>query len=337
MTTFLRLLAEPDKAQALLETCTHLRQGTSDPRHFEVAPSSFDAVPGKPFAYWVSEAVREVFRRLPGFEGEGRTVKQGLATADDFRFVRAWWEVSGQGWFSFAKGGSFSPFYADVTLVLNWHSNGREMKAWADPLYGNSGWSRIIKSTQYYLRPGLTWPRRTNGLSFRVMPAGCIFADKGPAAFVTNDDPDDLLALSCLLNSRAFGLLVSVQLARTELAQSYEVGLIQQTPIPPLTPGQHQHLASLARRAWSLKRTLDTVTETSHAFLLPAALRPRLGDYDPPAIEVELARIQAEIDTMAFDLYGFAEADRRPLTPTPLPEGEGLFRLPSPPREKGWG
>jgi len=118
------------------------------------------------------------------------------------------------------------------------------------------------------------------------------------------------LALACLLNSSAFGLLVSVQLARVELAQSFEVGLIQQTPIPTLTTEQRLQLAALARRAWSLKRTLDTITENSHAFLLPADLRLRLGDYDPPAIVAELARIQAEIDTLAFDLYGFEEADR---------------------------
>lgn len=142
------------------------------------------------------------------------------------------------------------------------------------------------------------------------MPRGCIFADKGPAIFAADDTAEGLLALCALVNSQAFGLLVSVQLARTELAQSFEVGLIQQTPIPDLTADQQANLAALARRAWSLKRTLDTVEETSHAFVLPAALRARQGEYDPPAIEAELARIQAEIDAIAFDLYGFAEADR---------------------------
>ncbi len=73
---------------------------------------------------------------------------------------------------------------------------------------------------------------------------------------------------------------------------------------------QEFHSPALARRAWSLKRTLDTVNETSHAFLLPAALRARLGDYEPPAIEAELARIQAEIDRIAFDLYGFSATDQ---------------------------
>ncbi|WP_295543465.1 hypothetical protein [uncultured Thiohalocapsa sp.] len=138
------------------------------------------------------------------------------------------------------------------------------------------------------------------------MPAGCIFADKGPAAFVADDDPEALLALLALTNSRAFALLVSLQMA----FGSYEVGVIQRTPVPDLNPAQRTQLAQLARRAWSLKRTLDTTTETSHAFLLPLALRPRQGDFDPPAITAKLAAIQAEIDQIAFELYDFSPDDR---------------------------
>ncbi|NEV62357.1 type II restriction endonuclease subunit M [Thiorhodococcus minor] len=307
MTQFLRLLAEDDKAQALLETCTRLRAGEDDSRHFEVTPDAFDAVPGKPFAYWVSEAVRETFVSLPSMSGIGGGAKCGLGTLDDFRFLRLWWEAPGEHWIDFAKGGNFSPWYSDIHLLLSWQESGKELKQFVQDKVGSA--SRKIQAQDFYFRPGLTWPRRTNGLSFRVMPAGCIFADKGPAAFVVDDDPDEIFGLCAVLNSRAFDLLVSVQLARTELAQSYEVGLIQQTPIPQLTT-DHRPLTTLAKRAWSLKRTLDTVNETSHAFLLPATLRPRLGDYDPPAIQAELEQIQAEIDSIAFDLYGFSEADR---------------------------
>lgn len=62
-------------------------------------------------------------------------------------------------------------------------------------------------------------------------------------------------------HGKAFGLLVSVQLARVELAQSFEVGLIQQTPVPNLTSSND--LNSRLADAWSLKRSLDTITETS--------------------------------------------------------------------------
>ena len=64
----------------------------------------------------------------------------------------------------------------------------RELKAWAGSLYNESHWSRIIKNVDFYLKPGITWPRRTNGLSFRILPRGCVFSDKGPAIFVEYDE-----------------------------------------------------------------------------------------------------------------------------------------------------
>lgn len=316
MTIFLRLLADKNKANNLLASCTAVRSGDSDVRVLQVTPESFRAVPGAPFAYWVSEAVRRVFKQLPAFENEGRAAQHGGSTKDDFRFLRLWWEndAGSARWTSFAKGGAFSPFYADVYLAVNWKDDARELEAAILHKYPYLGETAnwVLHRECNYLRPGLTWTRRTtSSFSLRVIPAGCIFADKGPAAFANNDDSEELLALCAILNSRAFGILVSLQLAAADAAaRSYEVGIVQKTPVPDLSIDQQAMLAALARRAWSLKRTLDTIEETSHAFALPAALRSRLGDYDPPAIEAELARIQAEINAIAFDLYGFNETDR---------------------------
>jgi hypothetical protein len=155
------------------------------------------------------------------------------------------------------------------------------------------------------------------------MPAGCIFGDKGPAAFVQHDEPISLLALAAVMNSRVFGYLVSIQLARTELAQAYEVGLIQRTPVPDLAPADQSALAAPAQRAWSLKRSSDTRTETSHAFTLPAllqvngdtlAMRSAAWGERVHAADYDLAAIQAEIDARCFDLYGINEADRHAIT-----------------------
>lgn len=313
MTQFLRLLTEVNKGEALVTACQRLRHGDSDPCHFEVTAESFDAVPGKPFAYWVSDAVRNVFKELDSLEAGERTARQGLATAEDFRFVRAWWESQSSGWFGFAKGGAFSPFYADIYLMVNWKDFGKEIKAGICRRYPylNGNAEFVAKNTQFYFRPGLTWSLRSQiGIGVRGMPANCIFGHKGPAAFADDDAPDELLALLALVNSSSFTLLVSLQVA----FGSYEVGVMQRTPIPNLTDLSRQRLATLSRRAWSLKRTLDTIEETSHAFLLPGSLRSRLGDFDSPAIEAELVRIQAEIDALAFDLYGFSEADRQAAT-----------------------
>lgn len=208
--------------------------------------------------------------------------------------------------------------------MLDWRNDARALKAYLIDYRSTRGWSpnwtAELHGSEHYFRPGLTWPRRTGGLSFRALPAGCIFGDKGPAAFVAGDVPQDILALSAMLNSRAFAYLVGIQLARTELAQSYEVGLIQRTPVPDLTPDGAVALAALARRAWSLKRALDTVTETSHAFVLPALLqvdgeslaeRAAAWSQRVAETEAELVQIQAEIDDRCFALYDIDGEDRR--------------------------
>lgn len=315
MTVFIRVIehAVDEKPTALLGAVRDVRGTSKAVGVFERDPEGFTAVPGAPFAYWISATIREVFGRLERLETNGRTVKQGLATRDDFRFVRAWWELRTapasreRRWPLFAKGGSFSSFYSDVALAVRWDD-----EAQASYAERTSNFNVLLTSSreEYLYRAGLTWPRRTNGLSFRALPQGCVFADKGPVVFVDADKPSALGALAAVLNSKPFGYLMAVQLARTELAQSYEVGLVQQTPVPLLENEDGARLASLARRAWSLKRSLDTTNETSHAFILPSGLNERVTGFDRSANERDLESIDQQIDDVAFKLYGIGLEDR---------------------------
>ncbi len=328
----IRALSERDKGVALAESVI----GSVTHKTFVCDPAGFYSMSGAVFAYWVTGKVRQLFRDAPRFETDGRTVKQGLATADDFRFIRVAWETppdhNRQRWFSFAKGGAFSPYYADLQLEVNWHSNGREMKAWAETLPGCSHWSRRVASTEYYFRPGFTWPRRTNGLSVRILPERSVFADKGPAGFCDGDDTNELLATTAIFNSSVFAYLIQAQLARVLLAQSFEVGLVQNTPFPTVSTAQESELAVLAIRAWTAKRTPDTAVEASHAFHLPAILAAPGSKLAERAIawaarvrtsEETVAAIQAKIDDLAFRLYGLDAADRAALTSTLATEATG--------------
>lgn len=212
-TVFLRVLDAEDKAVAL-------RRAISQPdtvrglRFFEVNVADFAALPKSPFAYWVSERVRHLFIELSPFQNDGRVAAIGASTKDDGRFLRAAWEVPNGDASNvpFAKGGSFRPFFDDIHLCIRWRDDGAEAKAFVSEYRRAHGWSPHWKAELHnpdlYFRPGLTWPRRTNGLSMRVLPTGCIFADKGPAVFVANDDTDQLLAVSSVVNSRVFFLLL---------------------------------------------------------------------------------------------------------------------------------
>jgi hypothetical protein len=304
VTSFLRLLADKDKASNLLASCSALRNGESDERVFQVTPDSFRAVPGSPFSYWVSRDVREKFNQFGSFEFDGRFVKHGLTTGTDDRFLRAWWEIkNNNGWLPFAKGGNHSPYYADQKLVLNWGDEGCELRAGYE--------TKAIAGTrldgnEYFGRSGLTWPLRSRRFSPQALARASSFSARGYCAFFPEGEE---LAGLALFNSQAFDYFFKIALGRFGFPE-FIVGILQVLPWPSIGTAQATRLASLSRRAWSLKRTLDTIDETSHAFALPAALRTRLGDYGPPAIEAEVTRIQAEIDAIAFDLYCFSEADR---------------------------
>ena len=317
MTIFVRMLEDVEKADALKFLCGAFKSGGSDKRIFIVDDKEFYSLPSTSFAYWTSANLRATFKNKPMFEAEGRIARQGTATADDFRFLRLTWELGrplDSTNMGFAKGGKYSPYYADIYLWLRWKAEGNEIKNLFDKDTG--ALQSRPQNTEHFGRPGLAWPRRTKSrLSMRVLPKGCAFADKGPAVFVEKDSGGDLLFLQALCTSAAFHTLIDVQLAAADArpggaAHSFEVGVIQKTPVPKIAHEQRSALSELARHAWSLRRTLDTCEETSHAFLLPAVLRTRLGGYDPSAIEAKLTNIQSKIDEIAFDLYEFTDQDR---------------------------
>ena len=84
---------DPLSAEAKRSRLLEAIHETVGPWVFDVETDHFEDVPGAPFAYRLSEDTRRAFRENPGL-GELATPLQGLATADDGRFLRRWWEVS---------------------------------------------------------------------------------------------------------------------------------------------------------------------------------------------------------------------------------------------------
>lgn len=309
MSHFLRLLNEADKASALTEVSRRFRSGESDGRVFQMPPDAFDSVPGKPFAYWVGSSVLGLFKSMLSLEANGGSVKQGLATTDDFRFIRLFWEVhkTEKKWATFAKGGMYAPFYLDAPLLVQWESDGKQIKAEVCKRYPylNGKWEWVAKNSEWYGQPGFTFTSYTIlGFGARYLPKDAIFSVAGMGVFGIDE------SVMGFLNSQAVqGILHLISDGR-----KWEAGVVQRIPIPEFTAESEKRLKFLGRQAWSIKRTIDSADETSHAFLLPTALRERLGNYDVLAMERELASIQAEIDGIAFDLYGLSEADRTAVT-----------------------
>lgn len=320
MTTFIRLTDVDRKDEALLRECR-----APGARSIVVDPADFGSVPGSPFAYWVPRQIRQLFQDEPAVEhADERLARIGLTTHDDFRWLRLCWEspVVSPSCVPFAKGGTVRKFYADLHLCVDWGQDGRRLKVSKaerharGELTGNN--SRCWNESHYF-RAGITWPRRASGLSFRALPRDAIFGDKGPAVFVQGDDRDALMVLLAILNSSTFETLMKLQVARVTLAQSFEVGLVRNSPLPSVPPDVSVQLGDAARRGWSSTRLLDDSRETARAFTLPALLRGEKHSF-VEAVDAwlnfaantfhALTEVQREIDELCFSLYGISEENR---------------------------
>ena len=262
------------------------------------ARSSFLDLPNDTVSYWVAPSVLRVFADFPRFADVG-DARQGLATADDFRFVRLWWEVplqqsgSSRRWFPFAKGGEYAPWYADLHLVVNWEEDGRSLREFD---------RAVIRNPDAYMRPGLTWSRRTaSGFVVRALPVGSIFADKG--CFLVGEPIAEVAAWA---NSRAARYLIELQLAAGETtvsggaARSYEVGILQELPYPRDLPDR---VADAGREQIEAEMQRATRDETSPHFL------SWRGESDN-GLSMQASRLEAlgEVDRLVNLAYGLDTA-----------------------------
>lgn len=324
--TWVRLVKTGRKEETLREA---LREGKTHRAVSEVAAKRFEGLPSNAYGYWMSEELAKVYADKSKV-GSVADVKQGTATADDFRFLRLGWEVLpnvialDKDWARFAKGGEYRPFFDDVHLVVRWTGEGKEVAAFP---------KAYIRNPAYYGQRGVTWPRRTNlRISPRVLPEGCAFGDKGPTAIAkTSENRLPILALLCAAPAY---LLLSIRFQTADdspqsISKSYEVGLIRDLPWPSLTDEQAKRLSTLATEAVEIVRLGqiedDDTGETTVAFAVPPVLLPLPDGTRPRNLEeatrarvdareervIRLAAIQAEIDDIVATAYGFSERDRQ--------------------------
>ena len=165
--------------------------------------SNFSKIPGSPVAYWVSNAFLRVFD-TGVLLGKIADAKQGVATADNNRFLRLWNEVSinkvsfhthshedaataREKWFPYNKGGDFRKWYGNNEFVVNWEHDGAELKQFK---------GSVLRNPSYYFKECFSWSLISSSVAaFRYKPAGQIFDVAGMSCFASEKQLNYLLAL----------------------------------------------------------------------------------------------------------------------------------------------
>ena len=174
----------------------------SGDKRFAAKQENFSKIPGSPVAYWVSENFIRAFEN-GRLLGEIASSKQGIATADNNRFLREWYEVnvekilfdcstheesktSPAKWYPYNKGGEFRKWYGNNDYVVNWQYDGAELRNFK---------KSVIRNPNFYFMPCFSWSLISSSVAaFRYKPKGHIFDVAGMSCF-SNDKLHYLLAL----------------------------------------------------------------------------------------------------------------------------------------------
>lgn len=220
---------------------------------FRVSAEDFKKIPGSPIAYWSTPKVRTAFTSGIVLKSVGDT-RQGMATSDNNRFLRHWFEVafsrcefdaidrntakiSRKKWFPYNKGGDFRKWYGNMEFMVNWENDGKELLDYAASLYGSP--TRTIKSISEYFKPSISWSKISSGeLAMRYYPAGFIFDVAGCCIFSPIES--NLYFLLGYMNSKVARHILDF----ISPTVNYEAGQIATLPVIEAC-GQKHNLAQI--------------------------------------------------------------------------------------------
>lgn len=295
---------------------------------FTATAEDFKKIPGSPVAYWVSDNVRNIFAENPPL-GNVAEARQGLATADNNRFLRFWPEVniasigfsmsscsdalrSAKKWFPYNKGGEFRKWYGNQEYVVNWEKDGQEIRNFFDE---NGRLRSRPQNTVFYFRESVSWSDVTSAVNaFRFYPKGFIHDIKGQSLFGFNSQ--EKKHILSFLNLKFIYRLTKI----LNPSLSFQVGNLNQLP--------HLDFCQDSSECIMLEKSDWDAYETSWDFQSLPLLRPEYRFHSLPAAYTgvraawqvmtgEMQRLEEENNKVFIEAYGLQDE----LTPdVPLKE-----------------
>ena len=219
----------PSEEQATLLMRT-VRLGKATKMLFTSYQTNFLSIPETPIVYWLRP---KFFTLLQGrFKlGNIAEVRQGLATADNERFTRCFWEAVDIGkvnegrpsgrWFWYAKGGRYQKWTGLMWLLVDWENEGQRVRSCIDPHTGRP--RARDNAPHFFFRSGLTYTLIAQGSFAARILNNAIFGNAGSSIFLKNDISQ--LSLLALTSARIASYLLRVTTQDIKFQEGYVANL----------------------------------------------------------------------------------------------------------------
>lgn len=281
---------------------------------FRASAEDFKKIPGSPIAYSASNGVRHLFSH--GVLSSYADTRLGMATADNNRFLRFWYEVSHIGicfkannrqdavqsrlrWFPYQKGGEYRKWYGNAEYCVDWANDGESIQNFKDAETGK------VRSHNYNLdfifRRGVTWNALTSGKTSARISENSLFDNAGSSLFVKSGVSAE--AVMGLVNSNV--MLAIFPLISPTL--NYQPGDLSK--LPAFFPDHLQtELAAVIGQAIEAERKDWDSYETSWNFTSLPLLNP---DHCKPTLKARYQSLRACWREMALDMQRLEQENNR--------------------------
>ena len=248
--------------------------------------TNFGKIPGSPIAYWASANLIhdfEVGKPLSEYVDP----RQGLATTDNKKYLRQWFEISfpsihfsahsteealqsGAKWFPYNKGGAYRKWYGNYDYIVNYQNDGEEIKRDVLRKYPYLKTPDfVVKNTDYYFREAITWSDITSGsFAARYRLPGSIHDVTGMSIFF-NRAKSNIHEILAALNSRVANEIFSMINPTMHL----QIGNVTNFPVLEVGAEKDVKMKELVNSSITQSRAEWNSFETSWDFLLHPILR----------------------------------------------------------------
>ena len=218
--------------------------GQPNDRVYLLPQDKLKAIKSWPFIYCISDEFREKFGNL--LLDDVAKIKQGIATTNNNRFCRLWWEIEGssQNYYPYSKGGAYNKWAGNLWLYINWEES-------SVSYISKRG---RLQNKDYYFKEGVTYSGSgSKGTSFREFPKDCLFDVGGSCIFPTEKYNNRFYLLAFLNTSLCFYIADCLN-----PTVNTQVGDMQRVPF--IIPSEQKEfvVTNLAKRNIALKKTINS-------------------------------------------------------------------------------
>ena len=215
---------------------------------FQINQQELQKIPDQPFIYWISSDFREKFKENPA--NNYFDIRQGIATGNNFKFCRYWWEINEhqnndfESYYFYAKGGTFNRWHGNLWLMIKFDNESKSILSKS----GNN-----LPSKQYYFRQGITYSASgRGGYAFRYLPENCLF-DVGGSSIFLNNRFDNLFYVLGFLNSKLCFYIADC----LNPTANIQVGDIKRIPFVIPKPNTEREIAALSYENVEIVKNLN--------------------------------------------------------------------------------